>query len=248
MKTILRAALVLISFLGTAALGSAQAQRIVLDTSTILVDASEPSYVQYASKDLASYLTEISGKPVLIDSSLNAARKAKTIIAVGEKMATLLGANLTAARELGYQGSIIRSFAKNGSDVIAVAGSDPHGTNAGIATLMQRIRADGRSPYIDGPLDLRNKPSFELRGIHLNGWPLNYPYAFRSWKEALRRYRLGAAHQSLLPVALHGNSARAAVERRRSVLAGSATRRRLREEPAWHGGLDHAVGQSHRHQ
>ena len=31
---------------------------------------------------------------------------------------------------------------------------------------------------------MRNKPSFAVRGIHLNGWPLNYPYAFRSWKEA----------------------------------------------------------------
>ena len=49
---------------------------------------------------------------------------------------------------------------------------------------MQMIRADGKSAYLDGPLDLRNKPSFAVRGIHLNGWPLNYPYAFRSWKEA----------------------------------------------------------------
>ncbi len=49
---------------------------------------------------------------------------------------------------------------------------------------MQMIRADGKSAYLDGPLDLRNRPSFAVRGIHLNGWPLNYPYAFRSWKEA----------------------------------------------------------------
>ena len=34
-----------------------------------------------------------------------------------------------------------------------------------------------------GRSDRRETPSIAVRGIHLNGWPLNYPYAFRAWKE-----------------------------------------------------------------
>ena len=53
-----------LSFLvGTVSLAAAQSsQRISLDDAVILVDGGEPSYVQYAAKDLASYLTEITGK------------------------------------------------------------------------------------------------------------------------------------------------------------------------------------------
>jgi hypothetical protein len=45
------------------------------------------------------------------------------------------------------------------------------------------IHGEGQSAYLDGPVDLRSKPRIAVRGIHLNGWPLKYPYAFRSWKE-----------------------------------------------------------------
>ena len=44
--------------------------------------------------------------------------------------------------------------------MVAVAGRDPHGTNAGVATLLQLIRADGRTPYVDAPLDRRESPSY----------------------------------------------------------------------------------------
>jgi hypothetical protein len=46
------------------------------------------------------------------------------------------------------------------------------------------IRAEGKSAYVEGPLDIQSKPSFAVRGIHLNGWSFNYPYAYRPWKEA----------------------------------------------------------------
>jgi hypothetical protein len=157
-------------------------QRIVLNDAVVLVDSAEPSYVQYGAKDLAAYLTEITGKPVNVASSPNAAKKAKVILAIGEKMARAMGVEL--GSDLGSDGSIIRSLEKSSARVVAVAGSDPHGTNTGIATLMQLVRAEGKTAYLEGPLDLHNRPSYAVRGIHLNGWPLNYPYAFRSWKEA----------------------------------------------------------------
>ena len=51
------------------------------------MDGSEASYVQYAAKDLGSYLTEITGKTVVVGNSVSASRKAKAVIAVGAKMA-----------------------------------------------------------------------------------------------------------------------------------------------------------------
>jgi len=175
----------LLSFLiASASLAAAQsAPHISLDDTMILVDASEASYVQYGAKDLGDYLTAITGKPVLVSASANAGKKAKSIIAIGGKMALLMGADLGTAADSDDDSSIIRSFDKAGAKILVAAGHNPHGTNTGIATLMQMIRAEGKSPYLDGPVDLHNKPSYAVRGIHLNGWPLKYPYAFRSWKE-----------------------------------------------------------------
>ena len=132
-----------------------------------------------------------------------------------------------------------------------VAGRIPHGTNTGIATLMQMIRAEGKSAYLDGPLDLQNKPSFAVRGIHLNGWPLNYPYAFRSWKEAdWKRFvdiawaqRINLFYlwpfMEILPVPLSAEDEAYLQEVHRVV--------DYAQEPARYGSLDHAVGQPHRH-
>jgi hypothetical protein len=176
---------VLSFLLGTVSLAVAQSsQRVSLDDAVIIVDGSEPSYVQYAAKDLGSYLTEITGKATLASNSTSASRKARTVIAVGAKVAKEMGVDLDSTSQADQDTSVIRLIAKPGTSVVVVAGSDPHGTNTGVATLMQMIQADGKSAYLDGSLDLRTKPSFAVRGIHLNGWPLNYPYAFRSWKEA----------------------------------------------------------------
>ncbi|HEX4485046.1 MAG TPA: hypothetical protein VH088_02195 [Terriglobales bacterium] len=158
-------------------------QKISLDNTTVLVDATEASYVQYGAQDLATYLTEITGTKVNVADSTKVASKAGTVIAIGEKMTRAMGSD-SPSNDLGNEGSVIRSFDKGKLKIVAIAGLTPHGTNAGIATFMRMIQAEGKSAYVDGPLDLRSKPDIAVRGIHLNGWPLNYPYAFRSWKEA----------------------------------------------------------------
>lgn len=166
--------------------GDLPKQRIVLSSPVILVDNSEASYVQFAAKDLTGYLTEISGKPVTLSSnaSPDVLRKAQTVIAIGEKMALAMGANMRSAAELGDEGSVIQSFDKAGTEIVVVAGINPHGTNLGVATLIQMIHWAAKSPYLEGPLDLRNKPSISVRGLHMNGgWQLNHPYGFRTWTE-----------------------------------------------------------------
>ncbi len=161
----------------------AQTERISLDGAAVLIDRGEPSYLLYGAKDLATYLTDITGKPVAVGSSLNAALKAKSVIAIGEEMARALNVDLGSAIDLGHEGSVIRSFDKGGTKVVIIAGLNPHGTNVGLATFIPMIHGEGKSVYLDGPVDLRSNPSIAVRGIHLNGWPLKYPYAFRSWKE-----------------------------------------------------------------
>jgi len=177
----------LVSFLGllpfARAEGSGISPRLSLEEAVILVDGNEVSYIQYGARDLGAYLREITGKAVSVSTSAETAGKGKSVIVIGEKMARAVDADLGPVSELGETGFVIRSFDKEGTRGVVIAGRHPHGTNSGIATFMQKIRADGKSPYVDGPLDVRSQPSFAVRGIHLNGWPLNYPYAFRSWKE-----------------------------------------------------------------
>ena len=161
-------------------------QRISLASSVILVDSGEATYVQYAANDLCAYLTEITGKPVTLSSSASPdpLREGQTVIAIGEKMALAMGADLRSAAELGDEGSVIRSFDKAGTKIVVVAGINPHGTNLGVATLMEMIRCAAESPYLEGPLDLRNKPNISVRGFHMNGgWQLSHPYGFRTWTE-----------------------------------------------------------------
>jgi hypothetical protein len=175
----------LASLLETAPKAIAQVEagssRVLLNEVAVLVDKSEPSYVQYGAKDLGAYLAEISGEPVTVGSSADVARKCKSIIVIGETMAGAIAIDLGPTNQLGDDGSVIRSFDKDGTTVVAIAGPNPHGTNFGIATLMQMIRADAKSPYLKGPVDIRSKPSIAIRGLQTGAWPLKYPYA--AWKE-----------------------------------------------------------------
>lgn len=163
--------------------GRALSHRISLDGAVVEVDKQENSFVQYGAKDLAAYLTAISDQHVNVNMSPDVSRKAKATIGVGEIMMGRMGVGRGLTNELGDEGFVIRSFDKAGTKVVIVAGRHPKGTNAGIAALMQMIRFEGEIPYIEGPLDLRTKPRFAVRGIHLNGWPLSYPWGYRAWKE-----------------------------------------------------------------
>jgi hypothetical protein len=154
--------------------------RISLNHTAIVTDLNEPSYVQYGAQDLASYLKEITGQEIPLTTSLDSA--APSLIVIG-KFAEQVTSGTLAEMDLGEQGFIIKSAMLNGRRRLIVAGANPQGTNFGIAALMRMIRAEGKSAYVEGPLDIRSKPSFAVRGIHLNGWAFNYPYAYRPWKE-----------------------------------------------------------------
>jgi hypothetical protein len=172
----------LIGLVFIASVSYTQGEKIPLDNPTIVVDASEPSYVQYAAKDFAGYLNEITGREPSITAAAKKRGKANAIVLIGEKAARSAGVELPS--DLGGEGSLIRKVDFKGAQAIVIAGTDPHGTNMGVATFLRMVQAEGKSAWVEGPLDQTVKPSINRRGIHLNGWPLNYPYAFRSWKEA----------------------------------------------------------------
>lgn len=158
--------------------------RILLNDAVIVVDAGDASYVKYGVKDLSRYLAEITGKAPIITSSLESAGSAPSVIVIGKKLAIATVPEVASGMDrLGEEGFIIRSFERSGRSIIIATGARSHGTNFAVATLMQLIRSEGKSAYLDGPLNQESKPHFRVRGIHLNGWPVNYPYAFRTWKE-----------------------------------------------------------------
>ena len=169
----------------------------------ILVSGSEPSYVQFGAKDLGEYLGELSGHDVAVGSDAKTAMAAHAVvIVVGSDMANTLRISLIPERcDTGKGGSVIRSAAPaappsdyNSSygelgaaqqrpTVVVIAGRDPRGTNAGIATFLRLLAIGQAGAHVHAPLEVCSEPSFRTRGFHLNGWPVNYPYAFRTWQE-----------------------------------------------------------------
>jgi hypothetical protein len=157
------------------------AQRVELDSAAIVVDASSPSYVAYAVKDLADYLQSAAGAAPNTLTSDNGA--AKQVIAVGAIAAESFLGKLPACEDLGEEGYRLKSVAKDGRKAVLAYGTTPRGTKAALADLMKRIEVEGTTPFIDGPLDITSKPSFATRGMHFNGWPFGYPHSFRGWSE-----------------------------------------------------------------
>jgi hypothetical protein len=156
-------------------------EKISLNQSVIVVEGSEPSYVQYAAKDLAGYLKEITGVETPIELSPN--DKAKSLIVVGKKLSQQVAPDALEGKDLGKEGFLIKSIVKDGKTRVIVTGANSEGTNYGLANFLKIVQAEHQSAYLGGTVDVESKPRFATRGIHLNGWPCNYPYAFRAWGE-----------------------------------------------------------------
>jgi hypothetical protein len=179
MGTVLLGVLLLASGLSTAQ----TAQKIFLSNGVILVDSNEPSFLQYGAHDLSAYLAEVSGRPFRVQNAAAGVGNSGTVFVLGRKMADAMRIELGPTEDLGEEGAIIRSISRGQSQIVVVAGASAEGTNFGIAGLMRLIHLENGKPYLDGPLNLRTKPRMAIRGLHLNGGVLNYPYGFRNWKE-----------------------------------------------------------------
>lgn len=155
---------------------------VALDHCAIVVDPAPASLVQYAAEELAGYLEHATGGEAPVAQADGSG--APTRIAVGPETARrVLGAPLPAAR-LGKEGYLLRSLSRDGVRWIVASGATPHGTKNAVSALTKAIRIEGDSASIPSALDRLGKPAHAVRGGHFNGWPLNHPCSFRSWREA----------------------------------------------------------------
>ena len=126
----------------------------------MIVSDEQPAYVQRGVQELAECLREHGGAAVQI--------------VVGEKSVQRFAPDIwrKQSSSLGAEGFLIR----NHQGSLLVTGATPQGTKYGLVELVKRIDAAGRLPH---HINLTSVPAFGVRGMHLNGWAMNYPYAFR---------------------------------------------------------------------
>jgi len=158
-----------------------ESQRIHLDRPSVAVSGDEAPFVQHAAHDLADYLKDLTGGDVGITHELTKGRG--TSIVVGAELAGQVHPGLLANRNLGKEGFVIKASEAGENQRVVVAGGEAGGTSFGVATLMGMIRGGESKVFIDCPGEIESVPKLALRGIHLNGWPLGHPYAFRAWSE-----------------------------------------------------------------
>ncbi len=156
-------------------------QPLNLGGVTLVADTNQPSFVQHAVRELQSYLGEITGTLPPVSASLPSGSQPAVLIGLVSAAQRL--PELTVAT-LGEEGFVIKSSTQDGRDCLVVSGATAKGTKFGIYALMKMIRPRGRMAWVEEPVDVVSKPAFALRGMHLNGWSINYPYSFRRWPEA----------------------------------------------------------------
>ena len=171
-------------------------ERVILDHATIVADPGEPSFVQYAIEELADYLKESTGTDVPVVASPDAGTAMR--ILVGTKTVRRMFPESIPAAALGEEGYALTTAVKDGTQYIIATGSAPRGTKLAMGMLMKAVQVEGKSAFVPASLEVLGKPAFARRGMHFNGWPLNYPYSFRSWREEdWRRYLDILAYQGV---------------------------------------------------
>ena len=161
---------------------SRAAETIALDRAAIVTDSEQPSFVQYGVEDLAGYLKEPAGNEIPIVASPDGVRPVQ--ILVGTKtVREILPENLPDEKR-GEEGYRVKVVPGNGVTYIVATGTQPRGTKAALGVLMKAIQVEGKSAFVPASLNLTGKPALAKRGMHFNGWAFNYPYSFRSWREA----------------------------------------------------------------
>lgn len=154
---------------------------VLLDRATIVTDSAEPSFVRHGVLDLAEYLTELTGNEVPVVNSFEKAEG--TRILVGTRAIQQVFPNALPNGASGAEAYLLRCVRNEGVQYVLVGGAGPRGTKIALGLLMKEIRAEGKSAFVASTLDLAGEPAFAKRGMHFNGWAINYPHSFRCWRE-----------------------------------------------------------------
>jgi hypothetical protein len=158
------------------------AEAVALDHAVIVTDRGEPSFVQYGVEELAGYLTELTGTAVPIVSPADGAGPVRVL--VGTKAVRQVLPDNLPDEKLGEEGYLVKVVRANGVSYIVATGSGPRGTKVALGILMKALQTGDKSAFVAASLRLSGNPALAKRGMHFNGWAFNYPYSFRSWREA----------------------------------------------------------------
>jgi sialate O-acetylesterase len=175
------AAAVCLQVLPTISSNGQASERIALDHAAVVVDAEQPSFVQYGIEELVSYLKESTGNKIPVVASPDSNQRVR--IVVGPKCVQQLIPQDIPAEQFGDEGFLLRSATKGGIQYLIATGATPHGTKNAIGALMKTIKVESKSAFVPAELDRVHKPTIAKRGMHFNGWPFNAPYSFRNWRE-----------------------------------------------------------------
>lgn len=169
----------MIAVLSLSPIGVLAGEMATLGEVTIAAGPDQSAYVQHAIEELSAYLKECTGNEVRMVTA--AEGLSGTVIFVGPDVC---GAALP-DKGLGEEGYRIKVAVSVDSSVrVFITGNTPRGTKAGLSVFMKIIRAEHGAVSVSAALDLSGKPALAKRGMHFNGWAFNYPYSFRSWREA----------------------------------------------------------------
>lgn len=172
------------------------AEALRLDQAAIVVDPGEPSYVQYGVEELAEYLREATGREHVVAAAPGSDRPAQ--IVVGATAVRGLFPDHLPDAALGEEGYAVRVVSRDGAAYVIAAGVTPRGTKVALGVLMKEIGVEGGSAFVPAALERVGRPALGRRGMHFNGWPLHYPYSFRSWTETdWQRYLDMLAYQGV---------------------------------------------------
>lgn len=167
--------------LSLAASHSQAADHVLLNDAQIVIDSRQPSFVQYGVEDFVGYLKESTGNDIPVVAMPNSAKVMR--ILVGAEAVGQIFPDLIPDAKLGEEAYLLKVVTKGDATYVIAAGATPHGTKAALGKLMKTIQGEGKSAFVPAGLDVLGKPTFAKRGMHFNGWPLNYPYSFRGWSE-----------------------------------------------------------------
>ncbi len=163
------------------AYGQQAGEGVRLEHATIVTSPDEPSFIQYGIQELAGYLKELTGDEVPVVASADNTTGVR--IVVGTDSVKKLFPQSIPGEDLGDEGYVLRTVSQDGAQCVLATGSTPRGTKIALGLLMKKIQSDGMSAFVPVTLDVSGKPAFAKRGMHFNGWAINYPYTFRTWTE-----------------------------------------------------------------
>jgi len=156
--------------------------KVPVERLTLVTDQSLAGPLQYALNELTTFCRESPGIDVV--QHTQPGREGVNVF-VGRVVA-LQSCSDTLRNidwdSLGDEGFVLRSVVREGRKAVVAAGATSVGTRQAILALMRTLDVTTTPPLLPPDLDLRETPSFGLRGMYAHQhWAYGHPYSLRTW-------------------------------------------------------------------